>query len=80
MTSPSQPSTLTYKHVSREERYQIPALKRQGVSLGCISAELGYGPTAGVAARQCLGYRTPHQVFYGLKMQPITLPFIALFT
>ncbi len=30
--------------------------------------------------RVCLGYRTPHEVFYGLKMQPITLPFVALCT
>jgi IS30 family transposase len=30
--------------------------------------------------RKCLGYRTPHEVFYGLKMQPITLPFVALCT
>lgn len=41
MTSQSQRSTMTYKHLSREERYQIHALKRQGVSLGCIAAELG---------------------------------------
>lgn len=32
---------MTYKHLTREERYQIHALKRQGVSLGCIAAELG---------------------------------------
>jgi transposase, IS30 family len=25
--------------------------------------------------RKCLGYRTPHEVFYGLEIQPITLPF-----
>jgi IS30 family transposase len=31
---------MTYKHLTREERYQIHALKRQGVSLGCIAAEL----------------------------------------
>ncbi|MDW5442275.1 IS30 family transposase [Polaromonas sp. SM01] len=30
--------------------------------------------------RKCLGYRTPHEVFYGLTMQPITLPFVALCT
>lgn len=30
--------------------------------------------------RKCLGYRTPHEVFYGLKMQPITLPLVALCT
>jgi len=30
--------------------------------------------------RKCLGYRTPHEVFYGLKSQPITLPFVALCT
>ena len=28
--------------------------------------------------RKCLGYRTPHEVFYGLKMQPIKLPTDAL--
>lgn len=32
---------MTYKHLTREERYQIHTLKRQGVSLGCIAAELG---------------------------------------
>ena len=31
---------MTYKHLTREERYQIHSLKRQGVSLGCIAAEL----------------------------------------
>ena len=41
MTSQSQRSTMTYKHLTREERYQIHSLKRQGVSLGCIAAELG---------------------------------------
>ena len=40
MTSQSQRSTMTYKHLTREERYQIHILKRQGVSLGCIAAEL----------------------------------------
>ena len=30
--------------------------------------------------RKCLGYRTPHEVFFALKMQPITLPFVALCT
>ena len=28
--------------------------------------------------RKCLGYRTPHEVFYGLKMTPIKLPTDAL--
>jgi IS30 family transposase len=28
--------------------------------------------------RKCLGYRTPHEVFYGLKMLPIKLPTDAL--
>lgn len=32
---------MTYKHLTREERYQIHSLKRQGVSPGCIAAELG---------------------------------------
>jgi transposase, IS30 family len=32
---------MTYKHLTQEERYQIHALKRQGVSFGCIAAELG---------------------------------------
>lgn len=41
MTSQSQRSTMTYKHLTREERYQIHSLKRQGVALGCIAAELG---------------------------------------
>lgn len=41
MTSQSQRSTMTYRHLTREERYQIHVLKRQGVSLGCIAAELG---------------------------------------
>ena len=41
MTSQSQRSTMTYKHLTREERYQIHTLRRQGVSLGCIAAELG---------------------------------------
>jgi|SRR6476469_8906198 len=30
--------------------------------------------------RKCLGYLTPHEVFHGLKMQPITLPPVALCT
>ena len=30
--------------------------------------------------RKALGYRTPHEVFYSLKMQPITLPLVALCT
>lgn len=28
--------------------------------------------------RKCLGYRTPHEVFYGLEMQPLKLPSDAL--
>ena len=32
---------MTYKHLTREERYQIHSLRRQGVGLGCIAAELG---------------------------------------
>ena len=32
---------MTYKHLTREERYQIHSLKRQGVSPGRIAAELG---------------------------------------
>ena len=31
---------MTYKHLTQEERYQIHALKRQGIKLGCIAAEL----------------------------------------
>jgi IS30 family transposase len=30
--------------------------------------------------RKCLGYRTPHEVFYGLEMQPLRLPSDALCT
>ncbi len=30
--------------------------------------------------RKCLGYRTPHEVFYGLEIQPITLMRVALCT
>ena len=30
--------------------------------------------------RKCLQYRTPHEVFYGLKVQPLKLPFAALRT
>ena len=30
--------------------------------------------------RKCLGYRTPHEVFFGLEIQPITLPNVALCT
>ena len=30
--------------------------------------------------RKCLGYRTPHEVFFGLKMQPLKLPTDALCT
>lgn len=30
--------------------------------------------------RKCLGYRTPHEVFFGLEIQPITLPHGALCT
>lgn len=41
MTSQSQRSTMTYKHLTREERYQIHALRRQGVGLGCVATELG---------------------------------------
>lgn len=40
MTSQSQRSTMTYEHLTRDQRYQIHALKRQGASLGCIAAEL----------------------------------------
>ena len=32
---------MTYKHLTQEERYQIHALKRQGIQLGRIAAELG---------------------------------------
>ncbi|SFC13082.1 Helix-turn-helix domain-containing protein [Polaromonas sp. OV174] len=32
---------MTYKHLIREERYQTHTLRRQGISLGCIAAELG---------------------------------------
>jgi IS30 family transposase len=28
--------------------------------------------------RKCLGYRTPHEVFYGLEMRPLQLPADAL--
>ena len=31
---------MTYKHLTREERYQIHSLKRHGVSLARIAAEL----------------------------------------
>ena len=30
--------------------------------------------------RKCLGYRTPHEVFYGLELQPLKLPSDALCT
>lgn len=30
--------------------------------------------------RKCLGYRTPHEVFYGLEMTPLTLRSVALCT
>jgi IS30 family transposase len=40
MTGQSRKSTMTYKHLTREERYQIYALHRQGVSLAVIAAEL----------------------------------------
>jgi IS30 family transposase len=30
--------------------------------------------------RKCLGYRTPHEVFFGLEIQPMTLPHGALCT
>ena len=30
--------------------------------------------------RKCLGYRTPHEVFYGLELQPLTLAGVALRT
>ena len=33
-------STMTYTHLSREERHQIYALRRQGISLAVIAAEL----------------------------------------
>jgi transposase, IS30 family len=33
-------STMTYKHLTQEERYQIHALRRQGITLGRIAAEL----------------------------------------
>jgi IS30 family transposase len=32
---------MNYKHLTQEERYQIHALKRQGIKLGRIAAELG---------------------------------------
>jgi len=32
---------MTYKHLTQEERYQIHALKRQGIKLGRIAVELG---------------------------------------
>jgi IS30 family transposase len=31
---------MTYTHLTQDERYQIHALKRQGVSLARIAAEL----------------------------------------
>ncbi|BCO27247.1 hypothetical protein MIZ03_2135 [Rhodoferax lithotrophicus] len=31
---------MNYKHLTQEERYQIHALKRQGIKLGRIAAEL----------------------------------------
>jgi len=30
--------------------------------------------------RKCLGYRTPHEIFYGLELRPLTLEFVALRT
>ena len=32
---------MTYTHLTREERYQIHALRRQDISLAVIAAELG---------------------------------------
>jgi transposase, IS30 family len=40
MTCQSRRSTMTYKHLTREERYQIHALRRQGISPAVIAAEL----------------------------------------
>ena len=40
MTCQSRKSTMTYKHLTREERYQIYALRRQGIGLAVIAAEL----------------------------------------
>jgi transposase, IS30 family len=40
VTSQSQRSTMIYEHLTRDERYQIHTFRRQGVSLGCIAAEL----------------------------------------
>ena len=28
--------------------------------------------------RKCLGYRTPHEVFFGLEIQPITLTKVSI--
>jgi transposase, IS30 family len=40
VTSQSQRSTMTYTHLTQDERYKIHALKHQNVSLGRIAAEL----------------------------------------
>ena len=40
MTCQSKRSTMTYKHLTREERYQIHALRRQNISPAVIAAEL----------------------------------------
>ena len=40
MTCQSRKSTMTYKHLTREERYQIHALRRQNISPAVIAAEL----------------------------------------
>ena len=40
MTCQSRRSTMTYKHLTQEERYQIHALRRQNISSAVIAAEL----------------------------------------
>ena len=36
---------MNYTHLTQDERYQIHLLRRQGVSLGCIAAELARSPS-----------------------------------
>lgn len=40
MTCQSRRSTMTYEHLIGEERYQIYALRRQGISTAVIALEL----------------------------------------
>ena len=40
LTSQSERSTMNYTHLTREERYQIHVLRRQGLSCADIAREL----------------------------------------